>query len=94
MNWQNEFQTMAERIVENPKATVAASAFSTAAGLASFQQWITGTGAALAVWGGLIGVLVLARLNWIKSENEKIRGRMLREKAHEMGIDLLEGDEK
>jgi len=97
MNWLNDFHVAIERVVESPKtiaaATVATSAFSTAAGLASLQQWITGLGASLAVWAGLLGVLVLARLNWIKSENEKIRSRLLKEKAHEMGVDLLGGDD-
>lgn len=93
MNWRNGLQSAFERVVESPKTTAAVSAFSTTAGLASFQQWITGMGASLAVWGGLIGVLVLARLNWIKSENEKIRGRMLRKKADDLGIDLMEDEE-
>jgi len=90
MNWQSEFQSAVERVLESPKTTAAVSAYSTAAGLAALQQWITGLGSTLAVFAGLIGVLVLARLNWIKSENEKIRGRLLREKAHDMGVDLLE----
>lgn len=89
-DWQIELQSAVDRVVESPKTIAIASTFSTAAGLASFQQWITGFGAGLAVWGGLFGVLVLARLNWIKSENEKIRGRLLREKAQEMGVDLLD----
>lgn len=93
MNWLNDFHVAIERVIESPKTTVAASAFSTAVGLASLQQWITGLGASLAVWAGLLGVLVLARLNWIKSENEKIRSRLLKEKAHEMGVDLLGGDD-
>jgi hypothetical protein len=90
MNWQSELQSAAERVMESPKTTALVSAYSTAAGLAALQQWITGLGSTLAVFAGLIGVLVLARLNWIKSENEKIRGRLLREKAHEMGVDLLD----
>lgn len=88
MNWQSELQHVATRVAESPKTTAAASAFSTAAGVASFQQWITGLGSTMAVFAGLIGVLVLARLNWIKSRNEEIRGRILREKAVELGIDL------
>lgn len=85
---RNALQNIAERASESSKATAAVSAYSTAAGLASIQQWITGIGSTLAVFAGLIGVLVLARLNYIKSENEKIRGRILREKAVELGIDL------
>lgn len=96
MTWLNVLQTelhaMVQRVAESPKATATASAFSTAAGLASIQQWLTGWASTLAVFAGLIGVLVLARLNWIKSENEKIRGRILREKAEELGIDLMEDD--
>lgn len=87
-NLRSALQSIAERAVESPKTTAAVSAYSTAAGLASIQQWITGIGSTLAVFAGLIGVLVLARLNYIKSENEKIRGRILREKAVELGIDL------
>ena len=90
MNWQNEYQNVVERVAESPKTTAIVSAFSTAAGVASFQQWITGIASTLAVFAGLIGVLVLARLNLIKSENEKIRGRLLREKAEELGINLEE----
>lgn len=92
MNWQSELQLVAQRVIESPKTTAAASAFSTAAGVATFQQWITGVASTMAVFAGLIGVLVLARLNWIKSRNEEIRGRILREKAVELGIDL-EGEE-
>lgn len=90
MPWQNDLQSAIERVAESPKTTAIVSAFSTAAGVASFQQWITGIASTLAVFAGLIGVLVLARLNLIKSENEKIRGRMLREKAVEQGINLEE----
>lgn len=93
MNLRNELQSVAERVIESPKTTAAVSAYSTAAGMASMQQWITGIGSMLAVFAGLIGVLVLARLNLIRSENEKIRGRILREKATEMGVDLDAGDD-
>lgn len=93
MNLRNELQSVAERLIESPKTTAVVSAYSTAAGMAGLQQWITGIGSMLAVFAGLIGVLVLARLNLIRSENEKIRGRILREKATEMGVDLDAGDD-
>lgn len=88
MSLRNVLHGIAERAIDSPKVTAAVSAYSTAAGVATIQQWITGIGSTLAVFAGLIGVLVLARLNYIKSENEKIRGRILREKAVELGINL------
>lgn len=88
MNWQNELQHTLQRAIESPKTTAVASTFSTLAGVASIQQWLTGIASTLAVFAGLVGVIVLARLNWVKIENEKIRGRILREKAAELGIAL------
>lgn len=108
MNWHvlmmkmsDELRAVGERLVESPKTTAAASAFTTAAGVASFQQWLTGFGSQLAIYGGLAGVLVLARLNWLKGETEKERRRfeqerriLQRSKAAEMGIDLDKEVEK
>jgi hypothetical protein len=90
MNLKSELQDALARAIESPKVAASASAFSTASGVAALQQWVTGAASTLAVFAGLVGVLVLARLNWIKGENERIRGRILREKAAELGIDLLE----
>lgn len=91
-NLRSVLHNIAERAVESPKTIAATSAFSTAAGLASLQQWVTGIGSTLAVFAGLIGALALARLNYIRSENEKLRGKILREKAIELGIDLEKED--
>jgi hypothetical protein len=90
MSLRSVLHDIADKAAESSKATAVVSAYSTAAGVATLQQWITGIGSTLAVFAGLIGVLILARLNYIKSENEKIRGRILREKATELGIDLSE----
>ena len=90
MHLRSVLHDMADKAAESFKATAIVSTYSAAAGVATFQQWITGIASTLAVFAGLIGVLVLARLNLIKSENEKIRGRILREKAGELGINLEE----
>lgn len=87
---RNGLQNIAERLLDSPKTTTAISTYSTVAGVASMQQWITGIGSTLAVFAGLIGVLVMARLNLIRSENEKIRGKILREKAIDLGVELDE----
>lgn len=92
INLRTVLHDVAQKALESPKTTAAASAFSTAAGLATLQQWVTGVGSTLAVLAGLVGALVLARLNYIKGENEKLRGRILREKAIELGIDLTAED--
>lgn len=102
MNWReitmqmsDELRSVGERIAENPKTTAAASVFTTAAGVASFEQWLTGIGSQLAIYGGLFGVMVLARLNWLKGETEKERRKFEQErrllnrmKAKEFGVDL------
>lgn len=108
MNWHevmmrlsDELRVVVEKVAESPKTTAAASAFTTVAGVASFQQWLTGLGSQLAIFGGLFGVLVLARLNWLKGETEKERRKfeqerriLQRAKAAEMGIDLDEEVQK
>ncbi len=92
INLRSLLHSVVEKALESPKTTAVTSAFSTAAGLASLQQWVTGIGSTLAVLAGLVGALVLARLNYIRGENEKLRGRILREKAIELGIDLTAED--
>lgn len=89
-----------ERIAESGKTTAAVSFFSTSVGVASFQQWITGMQASVAAFAGVFGVLVLARLNWLRGEsekerrkNERIRGQLLRERAAAAGIEIEDEDD-
>jgi hypothetical protein len=90
MNWQNELQELLARASESPKAIAAVSTFSSAAGVMTAAQILTGFAAGAAVFSGLGCSLVLIRLNIIKIQNEQIKTRMLREKALEAGIDLDE----
>jgi len=100
--WLSGLQTTLDRIVESPKTTVAASMFSTTAGVAAASQWLTGLAAGLAVFAGLIATIILARLNWIKGEhakleveNQKIRNQLLKKKAHDLGMDISnKGDDE
>lgn len=92
MTWLTALKSAAESASESPKATAAVSTFSSLAGVATAAQWLTGIFGALAVLAGIGCSLVLIRLNWIKGENEKIRGRLLREKAAEHGVNLSDED--
>lgn len=106
MNWkelttqsQELLQIAAEKAAESPKTAVAVSAYSTLGGLAALLDWVSGALPSLAILAGFIGALVLAWLNWkrgklveIQVENEKLRGRLLREKGHAMGIEIRTDD--
>lgn len=90
MNWNSELTTLAERVAESPKTVAVASSFSTAAGLLTVAQVLTGLAAGLAVFAGLACTLVLIRLNLLKIRNEQITLQMLRQKAASSGVDLTE----
>lgn len=107
MNWQNVIMRLQSEsaeavrgIAENPKTLVAMSAFSTAAGVGGMMQWLSWGGSILAAFGGLVGVGVLARLNWLKGETEKERRKcekaryaLLSDKAKAAGFELEEDEE-
>lgn len=89
----------AERVAENPKATVAAATYSTGSGVLLTLQWIPTIVGTLATVAGFIATVILARYNWLKGEteaerrkNEKLKGDLLRAKAAEQGVDLDEED--
>jgi hypothetical protein len=92
MNWLEELRAMMERASESSKATGAVVTYTTASGTAAMLQWITGIGAAIAVFAGLAATLILARLNWIRGENERIRGDILRKKLQGADIPLDEDE--
>jgi hypothetical protein len=98
--WLSELQSVLDKIAESPKSTVAASTFSTAAGVATAAQWLTGMAAGLAVFAGLIATIILARLNWLKGEqakqeieNQRLRNQVLRKKAVDLGIEIEDDEE-
>ena len=90
MNWHNELQTLSEHVAESPKTVAIASSFSTAAGLLTVAQILTGFAAGLAVFAGLACTLVLIRLNLLKIRNEQMTLQLLRKRAAENGVDLEE----
>lgn len=106
MSWNEAMTQLQEisqiavvKVVESPKAASAVFAYSTLAGVAAALDWMSGALPSLAILAGLIGALVLAWANWkrglLLSEqvaNEKIRGRLLRERVAEMGAELRTDD--
>lgn len=88
INWQIELQSVGRQLLESPKTTVSMSAISTALGIANYSDLIHGIFAGLAFIVSLSATAFLARYHWIKSNNEEIRGKILRKQAEGMGIDL------
>ncbi len=92
-------QVVADKVIESPKAAGVVSAYATLSGVAGFFDWVQGALPSLAILAGLIGALVLAWANWKRGlllseqvENEKIRGRLMREKVADMGKELRVDD--
>lgn len=92
-------QIIAEKVLASPKTSIAVFSYTTLSGIAAALDWISGALPTLAILAGFVGTLTLAWRNWrsgrlsdIQAENEKIRGRLLREKALDMGIELRTDD--
>lgn len=93
MSWSFELQSLWQSAAESTRLNAVVSAFSSAAGVLTLGQVLTGIAASLAVFAGLGCSLVLIRLNTIKIRNEHLRTAMLRADAKEKGIVLREDDQ-
>lgn len=92
MNWHYELQALLQSAAESTRLNAIVSTFSSAAGLLTLGQFLTGIAAGAAVFAGLGCSLVLIRLNMIKIKNEHLKNAMLRARAEENGIELREDD--
>lgn len=61
-------QIAGEKLIETPKPTVYVSAYTVAVGISSFMDWFSEALPKIAIFAGIIGVLVLARLNHKKGK--------------------------
>lgn len=61
-------QIAGERLIESPKPTVYVSAYTFAVGISSFMDWFSEALPKIAIFAGIVGVLVLARLNHKKGK--------------------------
>lgn len=92
MNLHSEFQHLLQRAAESTGVNTTVSVFSSAAGLLTIGQVLTGLAASAAVFAGLACSLVLIRLNLMKIKNERLKTAMLRARAEDSGIDLRDDD--
>ena len=61
-------QTAAEKLIESPKPTVYMSAYTFAVGMSAFFNWFSEALPKIAIFAGIVGVCVLARLNHKKTK--------------------------
>ena len=61
-------QIAGEKLIESPKPTVYVSAYTFAVGISSFMDWFSEALPKIAIFAGIVGVLVLARLNHKKGK--------------------------
>lgn len=106
MNWNETTTQLQEisqialaKVAESPKIAVGVFAYSTLSGIAAMLEWISGTLPSLAILAGFIGAVILGWANYKRgvlhveqAANEKLRGRLLRERVAEMGAELRTDD--
>lgn len=93
MTWQDELHAAVRQSVENPTVHASWYGGTVISGIATYVSDASNIIGLIASLVGLIGSVILIRIQWTKYENELIRGRMLRRQAASMGIDILSPEE-
>jgi hypothetical protein len=86
LEWWHATREAIESGMANPKVATVAATYSTSSGLLLLLDQTPKVIGILAALGGLIGMAIVARFNWLRGENERLRGELLRKKLQ--GIDV------